>query len=76
MVRVPPGPQELALSIENVSHEMTERLGRSPRVEELAQCLNRDIEDIREALQASNAHYGASNSPARPPPPRTLTHEE
>ena len=33
-VRVPRGLQELALSIENVSHEMTERLGRSVRVEE------------------------------------------
>jgi RNA polymerase sigma-B factor len=59
-VRVPRGLQELALSIENVSREMTERLGRSPRVEELAQCLDRDIEDILDALQASNAHYGTS----------------
>lgn len=59
-VRVPRRLQELALSIENVSREMTERLGRSPRVEELAQYLNCDIEEILDALQAGNAHYGTS----------------
>lgn len=81
-VRVPRGLQELALSIENVSREMTERLGRSHRVEELAKFLNRDIEDILEALQAGNAHYGTSldapvaTDPDAPTLGDTLGHED
>jgi RNA polymerase sigma-B factor len=59
-VRVPRGLQERALGIDKASRELTERLGRSPRVEELAQRLNLDIEDVLGGLEAVNAHYGVS----------------
>jgi len=59
-VRVPRGAQELALRVEQTSREMTDRLGRSPRVDELAQFMKIGTEDVLDALQTSQARYGMS----------------
>jgi RNA polymerase sigma-B factor len=59
-VRVPRGAKELALRVEQTSREMTDRLGRPPRVDELSQFMKVGAEDVLDALQASQARYGMS----------------
>jgi RNA polymerase sigma-B factor len=59
-VHVPRDAKELALRVDRASREMTERLGRSPQVDELAQFLELDVEAVLGALEAVNAHFGAS----------------
>jgi RNA polymerase sigma-B factor len=39
---------------------MAGRLGRSPQVDELAHFLELSVEDVVAALEAANAHFGAS----------------
>jgi RNA polymerase sigma-B factor len=59
-VHVPRDAKELALRVDRASREMAGRLGRSPQVDELAQFLELSVEDVVAALEAANAHFGAS----------------
>jgi RNA polymerase sigma-B factor len=59
-VHVPRDAKELALRVDRASRELTERLGRSPQVDELAQYLELSVEDVLVALEAANAHFGTS----------------
>jgi RNA polymerase sigma-B factor len=59
-VHVPRDAKELALKVDRTVRTMTDKLGRSPRVDEIAQFMELDIEDVLEALETSKAHYGAS----------------
>jgi RNA polymerase sigma-B factor len=59
-VHVPRDAKELALRVDRASRELTERLGRSPQVDELAQFLQLSVEAVLGALEAANAHFGTS----------------
>jgi RNA polymerase sigma-B factor len=59
-VHVPRDAKEMALRVDRASREMTERLGRSPQVDELAQFLELGVEQVLGALEAGDAHFGAS----------------
>lgn len=59
-VHVPRGKQELALEVRRGAEELSRRLGRAPRVPELAQYLERDIDEIVTALEASSVQYATS----------------
>ncbi len=59
-VHVPRDAKELALRVDRASRELTERLGRSPQVDELAQYLALSVEEVLGALEAANAHFGTS----------------
>jgi RNA polymerase sigma-B factor len=59
-VHVPRDAKELALKVDRASRELLERLGRSPQIDELAQFLELSVEDVLVALEAGNAHFGAS----------------
>jgi RNA polymerase sigma-B factor len=59
-VHVPRDAKELALRVDRASREMTDRLGRSPQVDELAQFLELSVEDVIGALEAASAHFGTS----------------
>jgi RNA polymerase sigma-B factor len=59
-VHVPRDAKELALRVDRASRELTDRLGRSPQVDELAQFLGLSVEAVLGALEAANAHFGAS----------------
>jgi RNA polymerase sigma-B factor len=51
-LHVPRGMQENALATRNAAHRLTDRLGRAPRIGELAQETGLDTEAISEALYA------------------------
>jgi RNA polymerase sigma-B factor len=55
-VRVPRDVQELALRVENVTHPLTGRLGRSPTPAEIAGELGVEVERVIDALQSATAH--------------------
>jgi RNA polymerase sigma-B factor len=57
---VPRGAQELALRVQKVAGELTDRHGRSPTVTEIASELELDLEPVLQALEAGRAHYAAS----------------
>jgi RNA polymerase sigma-B factor len=59
-VHVPRDAKELALRVDRASRAMTERLGRSPQVDELAQFLELSVEEVLGALETVNAHFGTS----------------
>jgi RNA polymerase sigma-B factor len=59
-VHVPRDAKELALRVDRASRELTDRLGRSPQVDELAQFLGLSVEAVLGALEAGSAHFGAS----------------
>jgi RNA polymerase sigma-B factor len=59
-VHVPRGRQELALEVRHGAQELSRRLGRAPRVPELAQYLERDVDEIIAGLEAGNVQYAAS----------------
>jgi RNA polymerase sigma-B factor len=59
-VRVPRGTQELALRVATATQTMTDQLGRSPQVDELADFMHISMEDVLDGLQAGSAHYGSS----------------
>ena len=59
-VHVPRDTKELALRVDRASRELTDRLGRSPQVDELAAFLQLSVESVLGALEAVNAHFGAS----------------
>jgi RNA polymerase sigma-B factor len=54
-VRVPRGLQELALEINRTVGDLSQQLGRSPTVAELARTSGRTTEEVLEALEASRA---------------------
>lgn len=59
-VHVPRGAQEAALRVERAVAELTDRLGRSPQVDELAAHMRLDAEGVLDALEVRNAHFGTS----------------
>ena len=59
-VHVPRDTKELALRVDRASRELTDRLGRSPQLDELAQFLGLSVEAVLGALEAANAHFGTS----------------
>jgi RNA polymerase sigma-B factor len=69
-VHVPRGAQEMALRVEQVSRQLAARTGHSPSVDEIAQYLEVDAEDVLAALEAGSAHYAISlDAPAAGPDP-------
>ena len=59
-VHVPRGAQEQALKVQEAQERLTSRTGRPPTVEDLAQYLEIDVEDVLDALETSAAHHSAS----------------
>jgi RNA polymerase sigma-B factor len=59
-VRVPRRLQELSLQINRVTDELTQQLGHSPRVSDLATHLDVSEEEIIEGLEAAGAYHGLS----------------
>jgi RNA polymerase sigma-B factor len=59
-VHVPRGGQELALEVRRGCQELSRSLGRAPRVPELAQYLEREIDEIVTGLEIGNVQYAAS----------------
>src|SRR3954468_4165041 len=61
-VRVPREIQELNVKLTKTVDELTTKLGRSPKVEELAQATGSSIEQVLEALESSSAYSALSLS--------------
>jgi RNA polymerase sigma-B factor len=59
-VRPPRALQELHLTLRKVDEELTQELGRHPRIDELAERLEVGEEDVLEALEAGAAHRADS----------------
>jgi len=59
-VRPPRRAQELHLTLRRTTDELTQRLGRSPTVAELATELGESVDHVLEAMEAGVAHRGAS----------------
>jgi RNA polymerase sigma-B factor len=57
---VPRAAQELALRVDRASRQLTSRTGRAPRIDELAEFLEIDPEDVIAGLEAGTAHYSVS----------------
>src|SRR3954464_9024774 len=55
-LHVPRGTQELQLKVAKARDEMTNDLGRSPTVGDLAQKIEASMEDVLDALQSAQAH--------------------
>jgi RNA polymerase sigma-B factor len=78
-VHVPRGAQECAMEVERASELLTSRRGHSVKVREIAEYLERDQEDVLEALQVAQARGPVSLDAPRPgngeedPDPRAET---
>ncbi len=59
-VHVPRGTQELALKVENAQRALSSRAARPPTVQEVAEYLELDVEQVLDALEAAGAHHTAS----------------
>jgi RNA polymerase sigma-B factor len=59
-VRPPRRTQELHLDLRRVEEQLTQQLGRTPTVVELARASGADEEAVLEALEARGAHRGVS----------------
>lgn len=59
-VRVPRSLQEKVLEVTRAVQDLTQRLGRSPTLREIATEVGSDIETVIEALEAGNAYTAAS----------------
>jgi len=59
-VRVPRDLQDLALRVDRVADELTREIGRAPTVDEVAQGIDADPEEVLEAMQASSAYRATS----------------
>jgi RNA polymerase sigma-B factor len=57
---VPRGAQELALRVDRACARLAADTGRTPRVRELAEYLELDLEDVITGLEAGTAHYSVS----------------
>ena len=55
-IRVPRRLQELRMQISATTAELTQRLGRSPTVSELAEAIGCSVEEIVEGMESSNAY--------------------
>src|SRR3954451_20085990 len=55
-LHVPRGTQELQLKVAKARDDLTNDLGRSPTVGELAQKVEASMEDVLDALQSAQAH--------------------
>jgi RNA polymerase sigma-B factor len=59
-VRVPRGTQELQLQVAKARDELTNRLGRSPTVQELAKAIDAPFEDVLSTIQSADARRARS----------------
>jgi RNA polymerase sigma-B factor len=59
-VRPPRRSQELHLALRKTDEELTQRLGRSPTVAELARELDESVDHVLEAVEAGVAHQATS----------------
>jgi RNA polymerase sigma-B factor len=59
-VRVPRRSQELHLRLGPTIQELTQRLGRAPRIPEIAEELGIRVEDVLEAMEVGGAYRSAS----------------
>src|SRR4051795_3120829 len=59
-VRVPRGTQELQLKVAKARDELTNELGRSPTVMELAQRIDAPFEDVLSTIQSADARRARS----------------
>src|SRR4051794_2218024 len=55
-LHVPRGTQELQLKVAKARDELTNQMGRSPTVDELAESVEASMEDVLDALQSAQAH--------------------
>ena len=65
-VHVPRGAQERAMEVEQASEVLTSASGRAPTVAELALYLERDQEEVLDALQVTTARSSVSLDAPRP----------
>jgi RNA polymerase sigma-B factor len=65
-IHVPRGAQERALKVRDAQERLANERGRSPSVNELAEYLEFDIEDVIDALQAVQAYDTLSLDAPRP----------
>jgi RNA polymerase sigma-B factor len=65
-VHVPRGGQERALEVERASELLSSRRGHAPTVGEIAQYLERDHEEVLDALQVTRARGAVSLDAPRP----------
>ncbi len=65
-VHVPRGAQERALKVRDAQERLANRNGRAPTVNQLAEYLELDIEDVIDALQAVQAYDTLSLDAPRP----------
>jgi RNA polymerase sigma-B factor len=59
-VRPPRRLQELRARVQNMAHELSQELGRSPSSEQLAERLGVDVEEVREAAKAAEGYHSLS----------------
>jgi RNA polymerase sigma-B factor len=59
-VHVPRGAQEQALKVQEAQERLTSRSGRPPTVNELAEYLELEVEDVLDALETAAAHHSTS----------------
>jgi RNA polymerase sigma-B factor len=64
-VHVPRGTQELALKVENAQRELTSQATSPPTVQEVAEYLELEVEQVLDALEAAGAHHTASLDASR-----------
>jgi RNA polymerase sigma-B factor len=57
---VPRGAQELALRVQEAGRAVSDRTGRSPTTQQLAEYLEVSVEEVIAGLEAGNAHHAAS----------------
>ena len=65
-IHVPRGAQERALKVRDAQERLANEHGRSPTVNQLAQFLELDVEDVLDALQAIQAYETLSLDAPRP----------
>jgi RNA polymerase sigma-B factor len=59
-VHVPRGLQERAMKVDETAGKLTTRLGRSPALAEIAEAMDLELEDVLEAMDASQAYDAVS----------------
>jgi RNA polymerase sigma-B factor len=65
-VHVSRGAQERAMEVEEAGEELTSRQGRPPTVNEIAEYLELDVEQVLSAMQVTQAHSAVSLDAPRP----------
>jgi RNA polymerase sigma-B factor len=59
-VRPPRRLQELRARMQNTAHDLAQELGRAPSSEQLAERLDVDVEEVREAAKAAEGYHSLS----------------